>query len=326
MEKRVERNKRKKRRKKKKLWPTVLISMIGLFIVTVGGGYFYVTNMLNKMERVDINEGNLGIDDEVGSKYKNIQNIALFGIDAVGNEYGRSDSTMVLTIDRDNKKIKLTSLMRDSYVDINGHGKDKLNHAYAFGGPELAIKTINETFGLNIKDFATVNFSSLPKIIDILGGIDIDIDSEEINYINDYIYDMNKINKTNVQNITKTGVQHLNGTQAMAYCRIRYTSGGDYKRSDRHREVLENLIQKSTSISVLKYPELLSELLPMLKTSLSSGEIMNYGVQGVKLVNSLEQDRYPKDENSEEAMINNVYYLKFDERATIEALHNWIFN
>ena len=78
-----------------------------------------------------------------------------------------------------------------------------LIHAYAFGGPELAIKTINETFGLNIKDFATVNFSSLPKIIDILGGIDIDIDSEEINYINDYIYDMNKINKTNVRKYNK---------------------------------------------------------------------------------------------------------------------------
>ena len=233
---------------------------------------------------------------------------------------------MILTINNKDNKLKITSLMRDSYVSIDGHGKDKLNHAYAFGGPELAVKTINKNFDLNISDFVTVNFSSLPKLIDAVGGVEIDVDGEELKFINNYINDLNFKNKTNYATINKTGLQHLNGTQAMAYCRIRYTSGGDYKRSDRHREVLENLIQKSTSISVLKYPELLSELLPMLKTSLSSGEIMNYGVQGVKLVNSLEQDRYPKDENSEEAMINNVYYLKFDERATIEALHNWIFN
>ena len=325
MEKRVDRNKRKKRRKKKKLWPIVLISMIGLFIVTVGGGYFYVTNMLNKMERVDINEGNLGIDDEVGSKYKNIQNIALFGIDAVGNEYGRSDSTMVLTIDRDNKKIKLTSLMRDSYVDINGHGKDKLNHAYAFGGPELAIKTINETFGLNIKDFATVNFSSLPKIIDILGGIDIDIDSEEINYINDYIYDMNKINKTNVQNITKTGVQHLNGTQAMAYCRIRYTSGGDYKRTERHREVLEKIFEEIQTLSPSKYPTMLNEVLPMVKTDLNANDILSLGTEMLKISKSIEQERFPKDSESSETMINSVYYLKFNEDNTKKQIQDWIF-
>ncbi len=282
-------------------------------------------SMINKVERTNIDNSNLGINGDLDNQYNDIKNIALFGVDSTENS-GRSDSIMILTINNKDNKLKITSLMRDSYVSIDGHGKDKLNHAYAFGGPELAVRTINENFDLNISDFITVNFSFLPKVIDAVGGVEIDVDGEELKFINDYINDLNFKNKTNYATINKTGLQHLNGTQAMAYCRIRYTSGGDYKRSDRHREVLENLIKKSTSISALKYPELLSELLPMLKTSLSSGEIMNYGLQSVKLVNSLEQDRYPKDENSEEAMINNVYYLKFDERATIEALHNWIFN
>lgn len=282
-------------------------------------------SMINKVERTNIDNSNLGINGDLDNQYNDIKNITLFGVDSTENS-GRSDSIMILTINNKDNKLKITSLMRDSYVSIDGHGKDKLNHAYAFGGPELAVRTINENFDLNISDFITVNFSSLPKVIDAVGGVEIDVDGEELKFINDYINDLNFKNKTNYATINKTGLQHLNGTQAMAYCRIRYTSGGDYKRSDRHREVLENLIKKSTSISALKYPELLSELLPMLKTSLSSGEIMNYGLQSVKLVNSLEQDRYPKDENSEEAMINNVYYLTFDERATIEALHNWIFN
>lgn len=325
MESRVNRNKKKKRRKKKKIWPMVLISMIGLFVITIGGGYFYVTNMLNKMERVDINEDNLGIDSEIAKRYGNVQNIALFGIDSVGNEAGRSDSTMIVTIDRGTKKVKVTSLMRDSYVSIDGHGKDKLNHAYAFGGPELAMKTINETFGLNIKDFATVNFSSLPKIIDILGGIEIDVDSQELKYINDYIYDMNKINKTNVSNITKTGLQHLNGTQAMAYCRIRYTDGGDYKRTERHREVLEKIFEDIQKLSPTKYPTVLSEVLPMVKTDLSSNDILSLGTEVLKFGRTFEQERFPKDSEGKETMINGVYYLQFNEETTKTQIQNWVF-
>lgn len=312
-------------RKHRKIIIIILFLILGIISFFVGMGISVLKSMINKVERTNIDNSNLGINSDIDNQYDDVKNIALFGIDST-EDSGRSDSIMILTINNKDNKLKITSLMRDSYVSIDGHGKDKLNHAYAFGGPELAVKTINKNFDLNISDFVTVNFSSLPKLIDAVGGVEIDVDGEELKFINNYINDLNFKNKTNYATINKTGLQHLNGTQAMAYCRIRYTSGGDYKRSDRHREVLENLIQKSTSISVLKYPELLSELLPMLKTSLSSGEIMNYGVQGVKLVNSLEQDRYPKDENSEEAMINNVYYLKFDERATIEALHNWIFN
>lgn len=104
---------------------------------------------------------------------------------------------MIATIDTVHKKLKITSIMRDSYVDIEGYGYDKINHAYAFGGPELAINTINQNFGLNIKDFVSVNTSTLYKIIDKLGGVNIEVDSDELNYINEYIADINRINGTN---------------------------------------------------------------------------------------------------------------------------------
>ena len=300
--------------------------MLGIFILAVGGGYFYVTNILDKIENINLDESKLGINDELSKKYGKVQNIALFGVDATDGGHGRSDSTMILTIDREHEKLKITSLMRDSYVTIDGHGNDKLNHAYAFGGPELAIKTINQNFGLNIKDFATVNFSSLPKIIDTLGGINIDIDNEELKYINKYINELNRLNKTNAPNIkTQTGIQKLNGTQALAYCRIRYTSGGDYKRTERHREVLEKLFEEIKGVAIAKYPTILNDLMPMVKTSLSTNEILNLGTNMVNMGKSLEQDRFPKDSDAKSAMINGVYYLQFDKEATKDKLHKWIF-
>lgn len=323
---RTQKNRSEKNKKKKKnIWLIVLASMVGLFVVTVGGGYFYVTNMLNKMDNVDLDESKLGINDELSKKYGNVQNIALFGVDATDGGAGRSDSTMVLTIDREHKRLKVTSLMRDSYVQIDGHGNDKLNHAYAFGGPQLAIKTINENFGLNIKDFAAVDFSSLPKIIDTLGGINIDIDSEELKYINDYIAHLNGLNKTNVKNITSTGNQKLNGTQAMAYCRIRYTSGGDYRRTERHREVLEKLFEGMQKTSISKYPSILNDVMPMVKTSLTTNEILGLGTDMVSMSKNLQQDRFPKDSEGKEAKINNIYYLQFDKETTKNKLHKWIF-
>ncbi|MDZ7548740.1 LCP family protein, partial [Clostridium perfringens] len=136
---------------------------------------------------------------------------------------GRSDSIMILTLDSVHNKLKLTSIMRDSYVNIPGRGLDKINHAYAFGGPELAVRTLNENFDLNIKEFMAVDFTSLPTIIDKLGGVTINIIPEEISHI---------------PGITSAGNQVLNGKQALAYSRIRYASGGDYKRTERQRTVV----------------------------------------------------------------------------------------
>ena len=141
---------------------------------------------------------------------------------------------MIATMDIVNNKLKLPSIMRDSYVSINGYEYDKINHAYAFGGTELAINTLNQNFD----SFDSVNFTTLSMIIDYIGVIDIDIDSEELQYINGYIDDINKSNRTYAEHIYSASYQHLNGTQAMAYSRIRYTAGGDYKRTEKDREVL----------------------------------------------------------------------------------------
>ena len=316
--------------KGKKITFWILGVLLFFIIGTVGGVYIYANSLFNKMEKVEINKDNVGISQDVEdklSKYDDsITNIALFGIDASDGGVGRSDSIMIATIDTHNKKLKLTSIMRDSYVNIDGHGLDKINHAYAFGKAELAIKTLNENFDLNISEFAAVNFSTLPKIIDKLGGIELDIDSEELQYINGYISDLNGINNTSVSPISSTGLQHVNGTQAMAYCRIRYTSGGDYKRTERHREVLSKMFEKILSMSPTSYPSLLNEILPMISTSLDASEIMDLGNEVLKIGStSLEQERFPLDGYCEGKMIGGIYYLTFDKETTVNQLHDYIF-
>lgn len=330
MEKRSRSSRNKKQKKSGfKLVRNIIIGLVALLVIGASAGFFFVNSMLGKIDNVDINKENLGLDkdkEDALSKYGNIQNIALFGIDSDKMEGARSDSMMILTIDRENKKLKLNSLMRDSYVEIAGRkGRDKLNHAYAFGGPELAIRTINENFGLNIKDFAAVNFATLPKIIDVLGGVDIEVDSEELKYVNNYIADINAVNGTNATPISSTGMVHMNGTQAMGYARIRYTSGGDYKRTERHREILDAIFKEAKSIDITKLPKLLNEVLPMVKTSLSSSDILKIGTDVLTIGGNMEQDRFPKDEYSKSEMIDGIYYLKYDEEATKKQLHEYIF-
>ena len=318
-----------KKVKKKPLGFKIFIGFLCILIAiaVIGGGY--IIGLLNKIDNVELNKDNLGIVEEDLTDYDNVNkiiNIALFGIDATDNNTGRSDSIMIATIDEIHKKLKLTSIMRDSYVYIDGYGQDKINHAYAYGGPELAIKTINENFGLNIENFVSVNFSSLPNIINILGGVDIEITDEELQYINSYINDINRKDGTSSPHITSAGVQHLDGTQALAYSRIRYTSGGDYKRTERQRTVLEALFNKLTSTSIASYNSLLNEVLPYVQTNLNAADILSLGTKALGIGNNLEQDRFPRDGYGEGAMIDGVYYLTFDIETAKQQMRDYIFN
>lgn len=313
-----------KKKKNKKKW--IILSLLLVVLIIAGIGIGYTASLLGKVDSVEIDEEQLDISKEVEEKYKNtdITNILLLGIDSEDGETGRSDSIMILSVDNVHNKLKLSSIMRDSYVDIKGHGKDKINHAYAFGGPELSISTINTNFDLNIKDFATVNFDSLPKVVDQLGGIDLDITSGDLKYINSYIGSLNAEKKTNAANITSTGPQHVNGIQALAYARIRY-DGGDQERTHRHRIIFEALFNTIKSTNKTQYPAILNELLPLVKTSLNSGDILKLATSSVSLSGGLVQDRFPRDDNGAGQMINGVYYQTFDKAKTVEQMHQFIF-
>lgn len=302
-------------KKRKKISLIILGITLIILLITVGGVYWYGNHLFNKIERVEIDTNDVGITEEVQDKLseysKSVINIALFGIDAEEGSAGRSDSIIIATIDTIHKKLKLTSIMRDAYVNIGDRGLDKINHAYAFGGGQLAIKTLNENFNLNIEDFIAVNFTTMPKIIDKLGGVTIDITSEEVSHIS---------------GISSAGTYTLTGEQALAYSRIRYASGGDYVRTDRQRTVLNKVFEKILDANFTQYPGLLSEILPMVKTSLDYSEILDIGSEILKMgVTGLEQERFPRDGYCEGKMINGVYYLTFDKENTVKQLHDYIF-
>ena len=295
------------------LW--IIGIILGIFIIGIGGVYIYGNHMFNKVEKVEVDKNDVGITEEVEEKlspYSNsIINIALFGVDSADASTGRSDSIIIATIDTIHKKLKLTSIMRDSYVNISGIGNDKINHAYAFGGPQLAIKTLNENFDLNIQDFVAVNFDSLPKIIDMLGGVTVDVTEEEVSHIS---------------GINSAGTYNLTGAQALAYSRIRYATGGDYVRTERQRTILTKMYEKILSINQTQYTSLLSEGLSMLQTSLDYSKILELGTEVLKMgVTTLEQERFPLDGYCQGEMINGVYYLTFNKALTVEQLHNYIF-
>lgn len=292
-----------------------LIILAVIIALLLGGGlyaYSYIQNTMNKMDKVDIssNAEDLGVTE---NKNADIVNIALYGIDAPEGETGRSDSIMILTLDNVHNRIKLTSVMRDSYVDIAGHGMDKINHAYAFGGPELAIRTLNENFGLNITDFMSVNFTSMPAIIDQLGGVTIDITDEEIG-------------TGQIPGLYQSGTQLLTGDQALAYSRIRYASGNDFKRTERQRTVLNALVIKMIQQPVTSYPGLINDLAPYITTSLSNQEMLDMTTKyGALAKQGIRQNRFPQDDDANGQMIDGVYYLVFDIPTVRDKMDAYIF-
>ncbi len=310
-----------------------LLSIFFILIFIIGFGGFYIFSTLNNMDKETIAKDNesIGIEKETLDKFEgmdDITNILLLGIDSRSTDYvGRSDSMMILTIDNIHNKLKLTSLMRDSYVDIDGHGKDKLNHAYAFGKGQLAIKTVNQNFQLNIKDFVAVDFNGLEDMIDALGGVNMTITNEELASLNSSITEQSRLRGVSPKHIDKAGSYNLNGIQAVAYARIRYASGGDYKRTERQRVVLEAMFNKIKNAGVTQFPAIANELLPNVRTSLSNMQVISLGTKVLSSgISGIEQQRFPLDKHSKGGYIGKVWYLQFDKDATREEIYNYLFN
>jgi polyisoprenyl-teichoic acid--peptidoglycan teichoic acid transferase len=258
-----------------------------------------------------------------------VVNIALFGLDSrKPGTWSRSDTIMVVSIDKVNNKIKVTSIMRDIFLPIPGRGSDKINAAYAYGGPELAINTLNTNFGLNISDFVTVNFFGLEKLINKVGGLDINVKSYEIENINQFIDEVSQLSGEEVGkfHIVKPGLQSLNGRQAVSYGRIRYVGNGDYERTERQRKIIEVLYDKIRSRGIAKLPGTVNSILPYVKTSLTNGEIIELAslVMGFE-VKDLESSRVPFDGLFETGRQNGAYAMQLNMEGTLEKLYEFIY-
>lgn len=256
----------------------ILLAAVIIIITAILSGYFYLNSKLSKMQQVNINENNLSVDPKVEENLTGYRNIALFGVDSRDDDLGpgnRSDCIIIASINNDTKEINLVSVYRDTYVEIDGYGLDKITHAYSYGGPELALKTLNKNLDLNIKEFVTVNFDAVADAVDTLGGVDIRIEEDEISYLNVYVRATAKNIGTTAEEITKPGMQTLNGVQAVAYSRIRYTEGGDYKRTERMRTVIEAMLEKLKNKSVSEINDFADKILPEVYTNVEQNEVIS---------------------------------------------------
>ena len=272
------RNKEKKKNRGLKVFGIIVLVLIIILVGIIGFTYFFVTSKLNKIQKVDIDVSQLDISEEAEQNLSGYRNIALFAIDSRSNEdYGRgnrSDGIIIASINNSTKEVKLASVYRDTYVQIEGHGLDKITHAYSYGEAPLAISTLNTNLDLNIKEFVTVNFDAVAEAINELGGVTITVDSQEVNYINQYIKETSKVTGISTNQLSAPGTLTLDGVQAVAYARIRYTEGGDYKRAERMRTVVEATFNKLKTKSLTEINSFVDNILPKIYTNISTNDMI----------------------------------------------------
>ncbi len=270
----------KKKNKGLKIFLRVLIVIIVIILGIAIAGYSFVHNKLSKMKTEYIDKTAIGISEEAKDSLKGYRNIALLGIDSRADDYGtgnRSDCIIIASINEKTKEVKLLSVYRDTYVYVteNGNKKlDKITHAYSYGGAQNTLKSLNEALDLNITEYVTVNFDAVIAAVNALNGVEIDITSEELKYINDYIDATSQSSGIKSSHLSKAGRQTVDGVQAVAYSRIRYTAGGDYKRTERMRTVVTAMAKKAKTLSIGQLNKLADTILPRISKNIENNDII----------------------------------------------------
>ncbi len=246
----------------KKILKTIIILLLIIIIVGVAGIAIFLKSKLGKINYENVTKEDIEINEGVEEKLEGYTNIALLGLDARDNTFAnsRSDCIMIISINNDTKDVNIVSVYRDTYLKIEGHSLDKVTHAYAFNKAPLALSTLNTNLDLDITKYVTINFNSVKKIVDAVGGVTVDITSAEA---------------TQIPGIYGAGTYNLNGEQALAYGRIRKIDS-DYARTERMRTVLIKLFEKLKGLPYGKLNSLIDELLPCVSTNITQTEILSY--------------------------------------------------
>lgn len=241
----------------KKILTIILIILIILGII-IGSFCLLYINKINKINYVEISSEEIEVSEGIEEQLKGYRNIVLFGLDS--SEYkGRSDCIIIFSLNQETNDVKMTSIYRDTYVQIPGYGYTKINHAYAYGGASLAMSTINKNLDLDIKEFVTINFEVVKDVVDYVGGVQLKITAEEA---------------SRIPGISKAGTYTLTGEQALAYGRIRKIDS-DYKRTERMRTVINAVFNKVKKMSLAEMNAFVDKILPEVQTNIKMSEITN---------------------------------------------------
>ena len=290
---------------------TIALISILIIIPLMGIGYIYfkLNSIYDKEEAKQIN----ATEESERNKANGVTNILLVGVDGNNMEKGnRSDAMMIATIDEKNNDIRITSLARDTYVDIEGYSTEKLTHAYAYEGASLLISTIKNNFGIDVDKYIAVSFESFEKIIDILGGVEINVSEKEVSQIN---------------GVNNSGIQTLNGSQALAYSRIRYIDSA-YERDNRQRTVIEALYNKFANGSSDNIIEIANEVLRYTKTNMAPLEIVSIANKAIKIKDTdFDQVEFPFEEARKDNNISEKgWVIEWDKDYNKDKLNKFIYD
>lgn len=316
-----------KRLRRKKLQLRVLL-LLEILIIFGAIGYLFYHYLYSKLEVTPVDTSQVQMNDFQDPNIKDYHNIVFLGVDSQTNDLDedtRSDSIIVASINKKTKDVKLVSIYRDTYSSIPDCGLTKINHSYSYGGPILTMTTLNRNFDLNITDFVCINFRGLANMVDIVGGVDIEIREDELENLNAYIGDMNRINGGKSPRFKSAGKHTLDGNQAVAYSRIRFTSGGDFRRTERQRTVILGIMEKAKANPIVLY-NLAIEILPDIHTSLTKSELFLLA-KDIFFYQFGETTGFPFDEENLGTSIGGVYYgVPNTLNTSVTKLHRYMFN
>lgn len=298
--------------KKKSRLKRFLVVILIIILLVAALQYYLVGVVYNKM-----NYENIGAVADEPMKDEGVINILLIGNDSRENgEDGRSDAMILLSINSKSKKIYMTSILRDIYVDIPGHDGNRLNAAYSFGGAKLLMETVEQNFDIEVNRYILVNFEAFAKLVDAVGGVDLELSSEEVEYVNAYLWEYNILTErpegTDYMDTSLSGMVHLNGPQALAYSRNRYI-GTDFGRTERQRKVLSAVIKNLPAAVVTNPKELIDGLMPNLTTNLTQSECYQLSFLAAKLLSyDIVQSSIPLKGTYKDATIRGMAVLEVD--------------
>ena len=260
-------------------------------------------------------------------------NILLIGSDDrnMSQRAGRTDTIMILSVNQEEGRAKLTSIMRDTWVSIPGKSNNKINAANVFGGPELAVQTVNENFGMNIENYVLINMRDMVDIVDLFGGVDLELSSSEVKVANDYInqYKSETTNEAQPYEdyslIASEGLVHLNGMQAMAHCRDRYTDS-DFGRVMRGQDTLLALATKAQNMTLDEVLGIAGSISQFVETNLTDDQVKDLATTVLAIdPATVGQYRIPADGAYQSGTFSGTWMIKADMEKNTQILHSYIY-
>lgn len=330
--------KKQKRRLKRRRRQKVIFGLEIVILLLLMVGIFAYAK-LGKLNFKSLDFSQIGINTGIGNNQimKGYTTIGLVGLDSRDGELEsgvNSDTMIIASINNDTKKVKLVSVYRDTYLrigqDAEGNGQyNKANAAYAKGGAEQFLNMLNTNLDLNVTDFVSVDFQAVAEAVELLGGIDVELKEEEVVHLNNYCVETSKVTGMGYTPLEQiAGTHHLNGVQTVAYARIRYTSGNDFRRAARQREVIYKIVEKAKNSNIATLSKILDEVFPNVYTSLSKADILQMGMS--MLAYDIEdQTGFPFDhlygENVKNAMGGLDCVLPITLESNVIKLHEFLY-